>query len=383
MTREIRGDRERVAFAERKVRATDRLRELGVAGPLEYAFDIPEEKDAQGDVIPAEIFWVRFPSPADDPDIPSVEGKIYVPRGANLRDEVVLFVPGFPGGKAGRFERNYAKSIVDRGSTFVTLRHNATGIETQPAEVDVFNCAERLADGRREGQEHLGPPIKGGYTMKEIVREPVAALRAIAPMASKIKLAGNSAGVTSLFWSVDRLRRTHPEITDKITHLVSLAGYIGEDREDAQGLVHGFKMKMDDLARLEIAAAKEDGVALTEDPARFAQSLRELARELGQVQIPEHITQVMVISPEDPIIASPVIKVSKQVEGGRTIEVVERYDYPGHTARTLVVEDHTQDKKHHTLPGLLPKTFERLLDLKHPGRIPHFVAVKEKQPKSK
>ncbi|OGY43120.1 MAG: hypothetical protein A3J62_03400 [Candidatus Buchananbacteria bacterium RIFCSPHIGHO2_02_FULL_38_8] len=363
------------SFTFRQERAVSHLKELGVS--TEYAFDIPREVDKDGEPIEAEIFWVRFPSPEDDPEIPSVEGKIYLPKKSS-RSELVLFDPGFPGGKAGRFEQNYAKSLIDQGYTFVTLRHNATGIENQPAPTEVFNCEERLAQTSQQGQKYLGPIKEAGYTWPDIVKEPVAALKSIKNLAPKIKLVGHSFGATSFFYSIDRLNRTDPEVVKKISHLVSLAGYIGEEKETEAGIWHGTKQTLDQLVDEEIAAIKEDGVHLNPNPEEIKRGIREVARDLGQIEIPKHIAQVLVYSPEDPVIASPVIKVSN--EGGR--EVVGRYDYPGHTKRTLVIEDQTQEKKFHNLPGLLPQTLNRLLDI-HPGRSPHFVTVKEKQPKVK
>lgn len=370
-------DRER-AIPDRERRTQEclsELREHGVNLDSEYSFSIGRERDELNEEIPADAYWLRFPSSL--PDEQPVEGKLYLPDTVAKNESVVIFVPGYSGGKAGRFERTYASQITKEGYAFVSLRHNSSALIDQPEPEAVINSEARLADANSDSQTHLGVKKTGGYRHRDLVYEPAVALRALAPNFKSIYALGHSFGSSSWLLSLDKLRREQFPDLDKVKQFLSLAGYLGRAELTESGKLHGMKLSLDDLASAELASVKEDNVDFVRDVEIVKESIRDLAAAMGKSEIPEHITQVLVNSPKDSTIASPVIKIMN--EAGR--EYVSQYDYPGHTKRTLVIEDRTQERKFHSLPGLLPKTMTRLLAIEHPGKIPHFVAVEQKIPK--
>jgi len=348
-----------------------RLKELGIEQPIEYAFSVPEEKDAKGENIDAEIFWLKFPAADGYQESLPVEGKIYFPR-KEQRGEAVVFVPGYPSGKAGRWEKNYAASLVNEGYIVADLRHNSVPIEG-PNEKEIFNCDQRVQDSR--GATHLGEK-EGGFVWSDLVGEPLSVIKTIAPLVSGIKLIGHSFGASSLWYSAGQLEKKDPAIANKISHMISLAGYLSEGKTSEAGLWQGIKMDLDSLVRFEVEDEKENNVAGSGNPERIREAVLKMAEAFKDLVLPEAATQILVYSPDDPVISSPVIKIEK--EGGK--EVVSEYNYPGASKKTLVVEDRTQERKFHSLPGLLPGTLLRFLDMKG-GKTPHFVVVKEKLPK--
>ena len=318
---------------------------------------------------------MRFAS--NVPDEQAVEGKLYLPDAAAKNESVVIFAPGYSGGKAGRFERTYAGQITKEGYAFVSLRHNSSALVDQPEPAAVINSEARLVDANSDNQSHLGIQKPGGYRHRDLVYEPAVALRALAPNFNRIFALGHSFGSSSWLLSLDKLRREGFPGLDKVKQFLSLAGYLGRDEVTESGRLHGMKLSLDDFAAAELDSVREDKVDFVQNPGAVKESIRDLAAAMGKVKMPEDITQVLVNSPKDDIISSPVIKIIS--ESGS--EYVSQYDYPGHTKRALIIEDRTQELKFHSLPGLLPKTLTRLLAIEHPGKIPHFVAVEQKIPK--
>ncbi|MFA5878515.1 MAG: hypothetical protein WC845_04075 [Candidatus Staskawiczbacteria bacterium] len=348
-----------------------RLEELGIEQPIEYAFSVQEEKDGNGEKIDAEVFWLKFPAVKEYPESLPVEGKMYFPKKIQ-NGEAVIFVPGYPSGKAGRWERNYVNSLVNEGYIVADLRHNSTPLASQ-SPVEVFNCEQRIQESR--GETHLGQK-EGGFVLSDLIGEPLSVIKAVEPLVSRIKLVGHSFGAASLWYSVGQLAKRDPAVADKITHMISLAGYLSEGKVSEAGIWQGMKTDLDRLVQMELEDEQESGVLGSDDLGRIKESILKIAEASKDLKLPEAATQILVYSPDDPFISSPVIKVAR--EDGR--EVVSEYNYPGVNKKTLVVEDRTQDRKFHSLPGLLPKTLSRFLNMKG-GKTPHFVVVKAKLPK--
>ena len=359
---------------QRKQAAEEILKKnLGEGIQIEYGFPITEERDAQGNVIDAEIVWVRFSdSEGQEKGTLPVEAKIYFPRQAG--DEsgkskiIVLFVPGYPGGASGRFESTYAPEVVGRGNIFCVARRNSKPFNEDESEMaKVFNSPRRIADARADGQKYMGPDIPEGYTLQELLNEPVPALQALGKQVDEIKLVGNSFGTTCLYNTVDHLRQNNPKIAEKITHLISLAGYLVGDEEDS--FWHSAKMDLNHLEAEEVAIMQKDGVHF--NLPKYRESLLQLAKQMKDIKIPAHILQTIVCAVEDPLITLPLIK-KISAEGDK--EIIEFTPFPGHEKRTLMIEDYTPHKKPHTLSGLTPKTLTRLLEMRG-GRGTHFVKV--------
>lgn len=360
-----------------------RLSELGLDINTDYAFTIPEEKDEKNQVIKAESFWLRLPAPENQTGLLPVEGKIWFPCGGNNRDELIVFTPGYPSGKAGQWEQRLAKQLVEKdGYTLFVLRHNSASLNPDNPDAPlIYNCQKRIEDAREKGQEYLGPKRENGFNWIDLAREPLVVLKALGNLTKKIKVVGHSFGASSSHISLGDLAITNPEIVRKVTHFIGLSGYFGEPKETEEGLLHGTKFSLDGLAELELLDEKENGVNGIKDGEEMRQTIKQFASMIENSDIPEHITRVIIASPEDKFITSPVLRLFNK--DGKELIQQRVYDLAGYEdkAPVLVIQDRTHEIKHHSLPNLRPETLSRVLEVPHP-KTSHFVIVREKLPKS-
>ncbi|MEW6610835.1 MAG: hypothetical protein AB1352_04415 [Patescibacteria group bacterium] len=354
-----------------KIAAEQLLREkLGGEIPIEYGFIIPEEYDTQGNSINADIVWARFLAPEGEENILPVEAKLYIPK--NIHDlpdrELVMFMPGYPGGAAGRFESTYASAVLAEGKIFCVTRRNSKPLDVSGKEVaKIYNSTQRLHDAEQDGQKYLGPDLRRPYTWQDLITEGIPSLTALGKCVDKIKLIGNSFGPTCLYYAVDYIRQHDPEIAKKITHLISLAGYLVGEQEGQ--LWHSSGMSVDKLEEEEAKAMKEDRVNF--DIEKYSESLIKLAAQMSNIQIPDHIRQILVCAKNDPLITLPVKFEIAQEDGRKMVRPIE---FPGRTQRVLLIDDRTSHKKPHTLSELTPEVLIRLLNFRQ-GRGTHFVEV--------
>ena len=270
---------------------------MGITG-ADFAFNIPEEKDSRGNSINAEIFWLRFKKPEDRalPNAFSVEGKLYTPK-TNNNKQLILFTPGFPGGNAGRFEQIYARAFINAGYSFFTLRHNGTNLLKSDTAPEILNSPKRIEIAQALGTEHIGGEKKI-YTPSEIVEETATPLLDLAGEYEQVHLMGQSMGVAASYNAVSRLER-HPEILNKIGNIVGISGYIGKDKGTEGPLWDGLKMPIDDLARLRAWIYKKSwsqyGYKFGAD---FKDAMKQVAERNSQMQIPDHIGNILVFITE-------------------------------------------------------------------------------------
>jgi len=353
----------------------------------DFAFTIENELDENGNQINAEIYWVRFPTPLDsngNPENPPVEGKVYFPK-ENSNDRLVFFAPGSPGGDAGRVERKHAKTLVEAGNTFVTIRHNGQGFLSEKAQ-GVFNSPERIKLLQDKGQEYLGQdynPHPDGFTWDDLTREQITVLQDCAPKFQNIVAICHSLGATGMYRSIGLLAKSHPEIVEKISKIIALAGFMGKESPDEPetNFWQGIKMSFDDFVAEEMAGAVKDDAHYTSDPVRFGESAKKVTEELKDLQLPDHIVQILATAPYDQALVLPVIKYTSEENGQ---EYMQATDYPAGVGKNniLAIEDHTEpEKKTHSMLGVHPDTLLRLVDMKVSTHGPHFVKVYSKETK--
>lgn len=369
-------DRER---EEDRMTADQLLKEkLGGDIKIEYGFNIPEEKDSQGNTIDADMVWVRFPAPeGHEKDILPVEAKIYIPKKINdaKEKELVLFMPGYPGGAAGRFESVYAPEVVADRKIFCVTRRNSKPFDVGESEAQkVYNSQTRIADAKQNGQQYLGPDLGRPYTWQDLITEGIPALTSLGKCVDKIKLIGNSFGPTCLYYAVDYVRQHHQEVADKITHLISLAGYLIGEQEGK--LWHSSGMTLDEFEGEEVKAMQDDRVNF--DTEHYITSLTRLAEQMKNIQIPKHIRQILACSNEDPLITLPV-KFEIAKDGDQ--QVVRHAEFPGRTQRVLLIADQTSHKKPHTFSELTPEVLVRLLNFRQGGGTHYITVGKSKESK--
>ncbi len=348
----------------------NRLREKGIN--VDFALNVSNETDDNGDLIKnAEIYWVRFPQVNNDifKNISSVEGKIYLPKESN--NKLILFDPGYPGGNAGRFEKKYAKSLVDQGYTLVCLRHNGSSLLNDENNKNILNCQERIDFAQNNQERFIGSNNKeGAYGMVDLVYEPAVAIKNIQEKFDDIILVGHSFGATSNYNSVDLLSKRFPEITDKISNIISIAGYFGDNKEEG-AIWSGIKMDVDKLVNFEIEKAKKLKLNAITDNNEYKEEMKKIAEMNSKIKIPELIGQIVIVSPDDPVIELPNIKINRRLNKE---EVSPINIYPQTTAKTLIIKDKTGQgqTKQHSMLWISPETILRAIEMKVSSRGPHY-----------
>ena len=342
--------------------ALQHLRERGVEN-IDFAFAIERELDIDRQDIPADIFWLRFGKPGDPDlrDTAAVEGKIYFPKKPN--HELVLFTPGFPGGNAGRFEMRYAKTFVDAGFTFATVRHNGTNLLKTDTAAEIINTPKRLEIARQMRDQHLGGTKPTGYTLPEIIKEPIPPLMSLQKKFTRIHLMGQSLGVAASYNAVSRMEK-HPDVSRKIGNIVGIAGYIGGEEGTAGQQWDGLKMPADDLADYELSYVAKVGANTVTTREDFKNSMRQVAQLNERMRIPDHVGNILIFTPEDPLIAEPDKTVADYASS-----------YGPRSERKLIIRDESApgDNKPHSMLWIAPENLLRAVEAKVSSHGPHYV----------
>lgn len=341
------------------------LEGLGVANP-EFAFTVKEEKDSDGESIDADILWTRLKRPEGDEfhDCASVEGKLYLPRNQQ-KGELIIFTPGFPGGNAGRFEQRYAKTFVDAGFAFFTVRHNGTNLVKKDTAPEVLNNAHRMELARANGEEHIGGTRKEGYGMSDIAREPVTPLLALQEKFDRIHLMGQSMGVAASYHTVTRMK-ARPEVLKKIGNIIGISGYVGKEEDGPGDVWDGMKMPTDDLIAYELGYVRKVGTNAIDDPKRFREDMQNVARLNKDMRVPQHVGNVLVFTPGDPLIAGP----DKTKEDFLA-------QYGPRTNKKLIIRDEStlSDPKQHSMLWIAPENLLRAVDARISAHGPHYIKI--------
>ncbi|MDD5050171.1 MAG: alpha/beta hydrolase [Candidatus Pacebacteria bacterium] len=355
--------------------ALERLRQLGIKPEL--AFSIEDEKNLKGEKVNAEIFWTKIGKPDGEEfaDLVPVESKIYLPK-ENANGELILFTPGFPGGNAGRFEQRYAKDFTDAGYAFATIRHNGTSLTNGKTSAEIMNSPKRTEIAKQAGEHHLGGTRPEGYTPRQMIDEPVGVLLALQEKFKRVHLMGQSMGVASSYNTATRLKN-HPEVTDKIGNIVGIAGYVGGTDGVPDGIWEGMKdfdgggkypNGMDGLIAYELDYVKKVDLNFALNADQFKQSLKEVAEKNAEMEVPEHVGNVLVFCPGDPLIAGPKAKTGEEL-----------LQYGPETKRKAVIEDlsmpESEKAKAHSMLWIEPENLIRAVEAKVSSHGPHYFTV--------
>jgi len=155
----------------------------------------------------------------------TVEGKIFFPDKES--DKLVIFEPGFPGGGSTQFEAIWLSKLLDKGYAVFLVRHNGTLIQGKYS-ANYLNSPERQELDKERGFGVIGS--KKDNTLKDWLNEPLVALEIFTPHLSNVILCGHSFGPLALFHSLIEFAKKEPELTKKISRVVSLSGSIGKIR---------------------------------------------------------------------------------------------------------------------------------------------------------
>ncbi len=348
--------------------AVSRLSELGVEN-IEAAFRILEELDINKKPLDqAEIFWVKYGVPREienAKEMLSVEGKLYFPKG-NSNGEVVIFCPGFPGGNAGRFEQRYVRDFIDAGYAFATIRHNGTSLRNGDMSLEILNSKRRMDIAEQMGDGHIGGTRPQGYSPVDMINEPINAICALHEGFKRIHLMGQSMGVASNYNSVTRLIE-HPEITDKIGNIVGISGYVGDQTETPDGIWNGMKQDFGKLAKYEFSYMQKVDLNAPLNSDWYEGEMKKVAEANGAMQVPKNIGNVLIFTPDDPLISGPDKTKEDYV-----------FSYGPKSRRKVVIEDLSkpkEDTKPHSMLWIAPENLVRAVKVNVSEYGPHFIKV--------
>ena len=358
-------------------RAVERLRELGIEN-VSLALAVEHEKDISNNEINAEILWAKFKKPTDAEWVgcTDVEGKLYLPNSKEKDNgsELILFSPGFPGGDAGRFEQRYAKTFTGAGYAFFTIRHNGTNLANPKRSPGVINCPERMAVAQALSEQHIGG--ERSYNQVEVVNEPITPLLSLAPKFDRIHLMGQSLGVAASYNAATRLAG-HPDITEKFGNIINISGFVGKDKNDPQDDFDGMKMTINELTDYQFEHIAEAGTNTAKTHEEFKAAMKQVAQLNAKINIPEHVGNILIFTPGDPLIAGP-----------HTSEQDYLNNYGPQTSRKLIIQDmgNLKDKKQHSMLWIAPENLLRAVQADVHGRhyikLPNTKIVDEKQNKA-
>lgn len=344
---------------------------------VSMAFHIENEKDIEDEEILAQISWIKFNSPEYDKVVdvlPSIEGKLYRPKeGMKDNGEIIVFTPGFPGGNAGRFEQRYAKHFVDAGYSFFTVRHNGTSLINGETSAEILNSEKRMDIAKKVGEHHIGGTREEGYRPDEMIYEPITAVLSLQKKYKRIHMIGQSMGVASSYNSVTVLGKDE-EISSKFGNIVGIAGYIGKENGIPDGVWNGmkdFKGKgkypdgIDGIIAYELDYVKSVDLNFKLNSEEFKKSLLEVGIKNSGMKVPDHVGNVLIYTPEDPLVAGPESDDESVL------------DYGPRSNRKLIIKDETGlgEKKPHSMLWIEPENLIRAVQAKISEQGPHFVQI--------
>lgn len=344
---------------------------------ISMAFNIDKEVDIEGNPVNSKISWLKFESPeydGIDGKLPSIEGKLYEPNDEeNSNGELIIFTPGFPGGNAGRFEQRYAQAFVDAGYSFFTIRHNGTSLTNGEVSTEIVNSVKRTDIAKLASEHHIGGTREDGYRPDQMIDEPVTAILSLQKKFQKIHLMGQSMGVSSGYNAVTKLE-SNKQITDKLGNIVGIAGYVGREKEMPDGVWQGMKDfkgegkypdGMDGLIAYELDYIKSVDLNCTLNAEEFKDSLIKIANANEKMMVPDHVGNILIFTPEDPLITGP-----EETEDGVS-------KYGPESKRKIIIRDETGlgEKRPHSMLWIKPENLIRAVQAKISDQGPHYIKI--------
>ena len=215
------------------------------------------------------------------------------------------------------------------------------------------------------GEHHIGGTRPEGYGPSQMIYEPINVVCALAKRSKKLHLMGQSMGVASSYSTLTELA-PHPEITSKIGNVVGISGYVGDTSEAPDGIWSGMKQNFSVTAAYEAGYMERVDLNAPRDGAWFAQQLKMVAAQNERMVIPPHVGNVLVYTPDDPLIAGPNRDENDSVKR-----------YGPQSSRKLIVEDRTIPEEHrkkaHSMLWIAPPNIVRAVQAKVSEHGPHFV----------
>lgn len=313
----------------------------------EMTFSLENERDEHGRPIDGKTLWVSLRERREDESGDASEGKLFVPKNKG-NGSLVIFEMGMPGNSASWMEGRHVPTLLKEGYTSLVLRHRGTRTDSEQAS-ELLNAPERIERGAATGRIVIGGERE--RDLRDIANESAVAMRTLAPSFEKIKLVGHSAGALNHAFA---LSHVPPEARDKVSHFISLSGFVG----GMEGRTEAFS----DLEKYYEYCRRFIDMG---DPKQNAELLEhEIIPTLYREGLPDQTQVVTVNSPQDEFF---------------TLDTARRFQE--FLERGVRITDETQFKPDfHDLNNLRPETLSRMLSMYAPSR-KHAAIVSRREPK--
>jgi len=147
--------------------------------------------------------------------------------------QLVIYVPGFPGGGATLFENHFSDFLKDQQYNLVVIRHNGTRLNGDFS--DDFLNREKFP---KAIPYHDGDYIGGGsFSMMDWILEPETVLRDIGASFSNIVVVGHSFGAVCALYSLARIAESSSSILERVRTCVCLAPAVGLLKEHGEDIM--------------------------------------------------------------------------------------------------------------------------------------------------
>jgi hypothetical protein len=237
------------------------------------------------------------------------EAQAFLPEsGQNAK--ALLFCPGFPGAGATLFEQRHAGALTAEGYDVYVLKHKGIRLDSPTAPFMVNNSV-RLAEGRREGQGHIGG---GVATIDDWLSEPFPTLADLDRRYDSIDVIGNSFGALSSLWSL-----TTPGVaSQKVKSLLLYAGAQGM----ADSIMRIWKPEYINVPRIADKVALENADKIV---ARLKTVYEDLPKRVRN-SLPAHISLKYLVVERDELLTLADTEQFRAAIGGRGDIVMNTID---------------------------------------------------------
>jgi len=170
--------------------------------------------------------WKHFSSPSG-----KAEGRLI--HAENPSGDLIVYVPGFPGGGATLYETHFAKFLGEQEYFQIVLRHNGTLLNGAHSDVllnrEMFRNAVPHHDGEFIGQ--------APSSIAEWLVEPKVVLESIGGEYTNITLIGHSFGCLAALYSLVLMAEEGKRLIERVRSCVCMAPAIGLIKDHADDVM--------------------------------------------------------------------------------------------------------------------------------------------------
>jgi hypothetical protein len=172
-------------------------------------------------------FWLPFKIGEE-----KIEGKFFFKE--NLRKRLIIYVPGFPGDGAPKFEKLHVNKLVENKFTVFTMRNNGIFLNKEYSS-KFIGSYRRQKKASLDRQTILGN--KSEYSFNDLLKQPYLLLKAVSDYFEEIYFISHSLGTLSVLYSLCDFAKEFPHHSSRVKKVISLAGKVGKLRDTKDNIL--------------------------------------------------------------------------------------------------------------------------------------------------